>query len=448
MDLPADLIRGSSPFSDSLPPVASPPLYAPPLNQVNQVAQLLRSAQSPLIVIGKGAAYSRAEEALRALVDASQIPFLPTPMGKGVVPDDHARNVSAARSTALQHADVVLLFGARLNWILHMGAPPKWSNSATFIQVDIEPSEIGRNAGSAELGLVGDVRLVADQLRESLGDWSYNAGSESAYLKALKEALARNEAKAANSASKPVPADQRLNYHRAFELIKSTLHELSPPADGGIVYISEGANTMDISRSIFPVMHPRQRLDAGTTAAMGVGMGYAIAAHAVYNGSSTSPCPAAGSAPGSAQDTVAKGRKKIVCFEGDSAFGFSALEVETMARAHMDVLIFVMNNGGVYHGEGGGQAGFDERSASHTLLSTTLGFETRYELLAHMCGGKGYVVRTEEELVRATQEGFREARVCVVNVLIESGEGGKLEFAWQKTGVAKRDKTSGPGPKL
>jgi 2-hydroxyacyl-CoA lyase 1 len=445
VDLPADLIKAElqSPASPtSLVP--SPPPSQTSEAQIFKVSHLIRSAKAPLIVIGKGAAYARAEHEIRALVDATKIPFLPTPMGKGVVPDSHPLNTASARSSALQHADVVLLLGARLNWILHFGDAPKWNNAPTFVQVDIEPLEIGRNASSASHGLVGDLRLITQQLTRALASpqWSYSPPPSSPYLDAVAHSTKKNIASAHTKASRPTAPGSALSFQRAFELIKTTLHDLSPPDDGRIVYISEGANTMDISRSAFPVEHPRLRLDAGTYATMGVGPGYAIAAHAAYNFSG-------GAGPTSA-DGADQARKKIVCFEGDSAFGFSAMEVETMARYGMDVLIFVMNNGGVYHGDADDAGRWGEMRANTVrgreggLRSTSLGWEVGYEKVAEMCGGFGTVARTEEELREATRRGFEEGRVAVVNVMVESGKEGKLEFGWQasakkggKTGEAK-----------
>ena len=338
-------------------------------------------------------------------------------MGKGVLPDSHPLNAAAARSAALQRADVVLVLGARLNWILHFGEAPKWNPRARFIQVDISPDEIGRNAGDADLGLVGDVAVVAQQLVEALQGWRWNA-SVSDYAARLETAKRKNEGVAANKAR-----DDRIpmTYARTFDVIRSTLHRLCDPADGGVVYVSEGANTMDISRSVFPVEHPRLRLDAGTHATMGVGLGYAIAAHEAYNG----PDPEGASGPG--------GRKKVVAIEGDSAFGFSAMEVETMARYGMDVLIFVINNAGVYHGDAksaeewrnlqrASLGGGSERG----LRSTSLSWEVGYEKIAEACGGLGFLVRTPAELEAATVKGY-EARVpVVVNVMIEAGEAKKL----------------------
>ena len=232
----------------------------------------------------------------------------------------------------------------------------------------------------------------------------------------------------------------------ALSTIKSVLHRLSPPEEGGIVYVSEGANTMDISRSIFPVSYPRLRLDAGTYAIMGVGMGYAIAAHQAYN---SMTAEAVSNPPESPK------RKKVVALEGDSAFGFSAMEVETMSRYGMDILIFVMNNGGVYHGDSDSADEWlkmQKVTTQHTaglsaqdsktpggLRSTSLGFEVGYEKLAEACGGSGYLVRTPEELAEATEAGFKDSRVCIINVIIEAGKRGKLEFGWQSS--ARKNKT-------
>ncbi|KAL6720819.1 hypothetical protein ACLMJK_002744 [Lecanora helva] len=428
VDLPADLIQGTIENAEEVPAAAPVPWFlsgGADEMRIFKITQLLQSAKAPLVVIGKGAANARAENGIRELVNTTNIPFLSTPMGKGVVPDSHPANAASARSTALKEADVVLILGARLNWILHFGDAPKWNPAALLIQVDVSAEEIGSNAGDANLGIVGDVAVVVSQLLSALGTWRYSATS-SPYLQKLSSAKSKNEATAA---SKALSAKIPMSYAHAFSVIERTLHRLSSPDTGGIVYVSEGANTMDISRSIFPVSYPRLRLDAGTYATMGVGLGYAIAAHAAYNGSAGEGY----SGPTS--------RKKIVALEGDSAFGFSAMEVETMARYGMDILIFVMNNGGVYHGDSEDAEGWlrmqtktHKGSIQGGLRSTSLGWEVGYEKLSEACGGAGYLVRTPEELSEATEKGFKESKVTVVNVIIESGKDQKLEFGWQASG--------------
>ncbi len=428
VDLPADLIQDTiedAPAIHNLTAVPECPKSGGDESRIDKIVRLLKTAKAPLVVIGKGAAYAQAEHSIRRLIENSRLPFLPTPMGKGVLPDSHPLNTASARSPALKEADAVLILGARLNWILHFGSPPKWNPQASFIQIDISAEEIGRNNPADEsLSILGDLCLVVPQLLRALGSWSYNP-SISPYTSHLSAAKAANTATAAQKASSTAFP---MTFARALSIIEKTLHALSPPDEGAIVYVSEGANTMDISRSIFPVSHPRLRLDAGTHATMGVGLGYAIAAHVAYN---SSP-PAASSGPS------LKKKKKIVALEGDSAFGFSGMEVETMARYKMDILVFVLNNSGVYHGDTDDRSSWTFLQQQNGLRSTSLGFETRYEKVAEMCGGVGMCARTPEELEAATKRGWRDERVTVVNVLIEAGnKGGKLEFGWQDSGRKK-----------
>lgn len=429
IDLPADIIRGSA-EPQSIKPVRMPPRAAADQREIDHFAQMIRSAQAPLVVIGKGAAYAQAEEPIRQLIDQTRIPFLPTPMGKGVVPDSHCSNVSPARSTALRQADVVLLLGARLNWILHFGDGGKWNPAAEFLQVDNCVEELGKGRGDMKHGALGDVSEVANQLSTALQGWQYNNASP--YIDALNKSIQRNVTAAAKKAEMhSIP----MTYSRVFSVIKQSLNKLSLPEDGNIVHVSEGANTMDISRSVFSFEKPRLRLDAGTHATMGVGLGYAIAAFCAYN---------LGDRNGHRDEIKATPKKKVVCIEGDSAFGFSMAEVETMARYRMDILIFIINNGGIYHGDSKTgdewlqlQAKSRDGARRDCLRSTSLGWEVGYEKVAEMCGGKGYLVRSPEELEKATEEGFKAEVPVIVNVIIESGSETKLEFAWQKGSTGK-----------
>jgi 2-hydroxyacyl-CoA lyase 1 len=415
VDIPADIIQGLTEQTKSLKPLPEAPRTSADPARIAEAVELLRAAKAPLVVVGKGAAFAKAEEQIRQLINQTKMPFLPTPMGKGVLPDSHVSNAASARSSALKDADVVLVLGARLNWILHFGDKPKWNADAKFIQVDISAEEIGKNSGNAELGIVGDLKIVVSQLCDELQGWTYDDIS-SPYCQRLRASKQKNEANAATTAK----IDRTpMTYHRTFDVIKKTLHRLSPPEDGNVVYISEGANTMDIARSAFPVEEPRIRLDAGTNATMGVGLAYAIAAHSAYN------------LPNPEGFSRSSSRKKIVCLEGDSAFGFSMPEVETMARYNMDILIFVINNGGIYHGDSDDADEWlklQERSKDghDGLRSTSLGYQVGYEKMAGMCGGLGFLVKTPEELEKATEKGFKASVPVVINVIIESGASSKL----------------------
>lgn len=343
-------------------------------------------------------------------------------MGKGVVPDSSPNNYSAARSTALKEADVILVLGARLNWILSFGLPPKWGPTAKIIQIDITADELGKNAGHPSLSLVGDVGLVIEQISSHLSGWRWQSKSNDFHRK-LQAAKWRNEGKAAKKAAAdtlPMP------FERAFDIMRTTLNDLSNPKDGDIVYVSEGANAMDISRSIFTMEHPRLKLDAGTYATMGVGLGYCIAAHTAYNFTGEGKAGASG-------------RKKIVAIEGDSAFGFSGMEVETMARYQMDVLIFVMNNSGLYRGDTPKAEVWEERRKNTVAGTTTtgdgltawsLGYQTDYGKVAEMAGGIGITARTPTELKKATEDGFKAKVPVVVNVIVDPQSDLPMDFSW------------------
>ncbi|KAK9454110.1 thiamine diphosphate-binding protein [Dipodascopsis uninucleata] len=394
VDLPADFIQGEVKVSDlpELIPAIDAPRSMPDPHKIDMAVSLLRQARSPLIIIGKGAAYSRAEKSIRKFVESTGIPFLPTPMGKGVVPDSSPLNFAAARSAALKSADVILLLGGRLNWILHYGEEPKFSPNAKIIQVDISPEEIGNNnVSNACYGLTGDIDLTVESLSAKMTGYKLSGISEH-----LLWSRSKNQASAEKKAMK---ATSPLGYHHSYKIIKDAIKESGRKT----IFVSEGANSMDIARSSFDVEEPRQRLDAGTMATMGVGIGYAIAAAAA--------CP----------DTLP------VCIEGDSAFGFSAMEIETAVRSKLPMAIFVMNNNGVYHGV---NPSAYQSVDTAPLPSTALGFETRYDILAESLGGKGILVRTPQELEDAAKIALTSGRVTVVNVLIDPGSDTKLEFGW------------------
>ncbi|XP_056457559.1 2-hydroxyacyl-CoA lyase 1 isoform X2 [Gadus chalcogrammus] len=321
VDIPGDMVNAKVERKDVRVVSCCPP---PPVSlaypgAIIDALSVLRAAKRPLVVIGKGAAYGRAEASLRDLVEVGGLPFLPTPMGKGVLPDEHPNCVAAARSRALLHADVILLFGARLNWILHFGLPPRFNPHVKIIQVDLCAEEMGNNVRPAA-ALLGDVNGIVTQLLEQITKegWKYPSNTE--WWSSLKEKMAAN---AKTSQALALQAVEPMNYYTLFH----HMAQLLPP---DCIIVSEGANTMDIGRTMLPNSLPRHRLDAGTFGTMGVGLGFAIAAAALERGQGTG--------------------QRVVCVEGDSAFGFSGMEVETMCRYKLAVVIIVVNNNGIYSG--------------------------------------------------------------------------------------------------
>uniref|UniRef100_UPI003AAAFAD4 2-hydroxyacyl-CoA lyase 1 isoform X2 n=1 Tax=Centroberyx gerrardi TaxID=166262 RepID=UPI003AAAFAD4 len=380
-----------------------PPVSLADHTAITEALSVLKGAKRPLVIIGKGAAYGRAEAALRELVERSGLPFLPTPMGKGVLPDDHPNCVAAARSRALLQADVVVLLGARLNWILHFGLPPRFDPHVKVIQVDLCAEEMGNNVRPA-VALLGDINAIVSQLLEYVrkDGWKYPSNTE--WWSTLKEKIAAN---AKISKVLALQSAVPMNYYTVF-------HHISQLLPHDCVIVSEGANTMDIGRTMLHNYLPRHRLDAGTFGTMGVGLGFAIAAAAL-------------------EKSQNKGQR-IVCVEGDSAFGFSGMEVETMCRYNLPVVIIVVNNNGIYSGVDPETWKEMAKMGDLTTIAppVTLLPEARYDEVMTAFGGRGFLVRTAEELRSALQLSLSDwERPSLLNVLIDPASDRKQqEFPW------------------
>jgi 2-hydroxyacyl-CoA lyase 1 len=390
LDLPGDIITATMEEDEvHYPPrCPDPPRTLADPDSIDRALAALRSAERPLVIVGKGAAYARAEDEVRQFLEATQLPFLPTPMGKGVVPDDHPLAVSAARSTALQQADLILLMGARLNWILHFGLPPRFDPKVRVIQMDIAAEEIGTNV-PAEVGLVGDARAVTRQLNEALARDPWQYPPETTWWNTLQQKIEENRLMV-----EPRYQDDSvpMGYYRVLGDIRDCL-----PRDA--VIVSEGASTMDIGRTVLPNFLPRHRLDAGTFGTMGVGMGFAIAAAAVHPD------------------------KKVVAVEGDSAFGFSGMEVEVACRYNLPICFIIVNNNGI----GGGPGELRPDRVPPNAYTPN----ARYEKIIEAFGGKGYFVTTPAELKPALESALADDRPTIVNIMIDARSQRKQQqFAW------------------
>uniref|UniRef100_A0A7C9D3D6 2-hydroxyacyl-CoA lyase n=1 Tax=Opuntia streptacantha TaxID=393608 RepID=A0A7C9D3D6_OPUST len=368
-----------------------------PSKDVSIAVSALRQAQRPLIVFGKGAAYAKAEDSLRKLVESTGIPFLPTPMGKGLLPDTHELAATAARSLAIGQCDVALVVGARLNWLLHFGEPPKWSKDVKFILVDVDEEEIKRR--KPYLGLVGDAKKVVDLINKEIKDDPFCLGKNHPWVEAISKKVKDNVSRMEAQLAKDVVP---FNFFTPLRIIRDKITELGTPAP---VLVSEGANTMDVGRAVLLQMEPRTRLDAGTWGTMGVGLGYCIAAAVA--------CP----------------DRLVVAVEGDSGFGFSAMEVETLVRYQLPVVVIVFNNGGVY---GGDRRNPEEITGPHKDDPAPTSFvpEAKYHVLMEAFGGKGYVTRDPAELKSALDESFSAKKPAVINVIIDpyaGAESGRMQ---------------------
>ncbi|XP_039435139.1 2-hydroxyacyl-CoA lyase 1 [Culex pipiens pallens] len=380
-----------------------PPIAFPSEKCVRQAAHLLANAKRPLIIIGKGAAYARAELHLRQLVHQTNLPFLPTPMGKGVVPDLDPQCVAPARTLALQKADCILLLGARLNWMLHFGRAPRYSEGVKIIQVDLNPEEL-HNSVLSSVAVQSDIVPFTEQLIDELANMHFTFDNKNDWWVDLRAKCDKNR-KIVDKMAQDVKVP--LNYHAVFHHLQELI-----PKDA--IIVSEGANTMDIGRTFLHNKWPRHRLDAGTFGTMGVGPGFAIAAALVCRDRF----------PG----------EKVICVEGDSAFGFSGMEIETMMRYQLPVVIVIVNNGGIYSGFD--KQTYDDMRSGGDLTQVTpptaLAVETHYEAMMGMFGATGHFVRTIPELQKAVKEALvLTDRPTIINVIISPQADRKpQDFQW------------------
>ena len=391
LDMSDDVISAELPLADihDAPTVSEPPRSTVPEESVAAALDTLKSAENPLVIVGKGMAWARAEQEVRQFIDSTQLPFLATPMGKGVVPDDHPLSVAPARTHALQNADVVFLMGARLNWILHFGLPPRFNPDVKIIQLDANPDEIGTNV-PAEVALVGDGQAVMGQVNAKLEQEPWQYPEETSWRTALDSA---GEANVTMAAEMMADDSTPMNYYRVLKDVRDSI-----PRDS--IIVGEGANTMDIGRTILNNYEARTRLDAGTYGTMGIGLGFAIAAACVHPD------------------------RRTVAVQGDAAFGFSGMEVETACRYNLPLTVVVINNNGI----GGGSA---EMPADGPPPPGMYLPESRYEKIMEAFGGRAYYVEGPEGMKEALDEANSGEGPALVHIRIDPRAGRKPQkFEW------------------
>lgn len=386
LDLPAKLFSqamDAEAGAASLVKVIDPaPAQLPAPSAIARALGVLKGAKRPLIVLGKGAAYAQADDAIRALVERSGIPYVPMSMAKGLLPDTHAQSAGAARSLVLKEADVVVLVGARLNWLLSHGKGKTWGapGSKKFIQIDIEPKEMDSNV-EIVAPVVGDIGSCVAALLDGMGDgWTL---PPAAWTDAI---TAKKEENLSKMASKLRKNSAPMDFHGALGALRTIIKE-RPDA----ILVNEGANTLDLARGIIDMYQPRKRLDVGTWGIMGIGMGFAVGA-AVETG------------------------KPVLAVEGDSAFGFSGMEVETICRYDLPICIVVFNNNGIYRGTDIDPTGRDPGT-------TVFVKDSRYDRMMEAFGGVGVNVTTPDELSRAVNEAMDSGRPTLINAVIDPQAG-------------------------
>lgn len=385
LDLTAKALSGAVAAdigAQSLIEVVDPaPRQIPAPDSIIRALELLAAAERPLVILGKGAAYAQADDDIRSFIETTGAPYLPMSMAKGLLSDKHPQSAAAARSFVLGQADVVVLIGARLNWLLSHGKGKQWAPKVRFIQLDIMPTEIDSNRAIAA-PVIGDIRSSVAALLAGIK--AKPVKPRGPWLAAIAEQTKKNAARMATHLdAKPSPMD----FYSAMRVIRDVL------ADKPDVFVvNEGANTLDYGRNIIDMQLPRKRLDAGTWGVMGIGMGYAIGA------------------------TVSSGQP-VLAVEGDSAFGFSGMEIETICRYELPVVVVIFNNNGIYRGDDINHGGGSDPAP------TALMKDARYEKLIEAYGGAGYYVTETNGLTQALTDALKSGKPALINCIIDPAAG-------------------------
>ena len=385
LDLPAKLfgqvMDAAAGLKSLVKVIDAAPAQIPAPAAVRRALDVLKSAKRPLIILGKGAAYAQADDQIRALVERSGVPFLPMSMAKGLLPDTHPQCAGAARSTVLKDSDVVMLIGARLNWLLSHGKGKTWGDAPKkFIQIDIEPKEMDSNV-EIVAPVVGDIGSCVSALLEGMGgNWP---AAPADWVNTVNKKRDDNVAK---MAPKLMSNASPMDYHGALGALRTIIKE-RPDA----ILVNEGANTLDLARGVIDMYKPRKRLDVGTWGVMGIGMGYSIAA-AVETG------------------------KPVLAVEGDSAFGFSGMEVETVCRYKLPVCIVIFNNDGIYRGT-------DVNAGGSDPATTVFVKGSRYDKMMEAFGGVGINATSPDELKRAVNAAMDSGKPTLINAVIDPAAG-------------------------
>ncbi len=355
---------------------------APNADAVARAVDIISKAKRPAVLLGKGAAYAQVDDRIKTLVEKFKIPYLSMSMAKGLMPDEGELSALACRSTVMEQADVTIVIGARLNWMLSFGRG-KWNPDMKFVQLDVEPREMDRNVPVAA-PVVGDMGLSLDAIIEGLSKSGMQIDPQ--WVPALQtETKSKNSKFAARlqAASSAMP----MNHWTALAAIKPVL-DVNPD----VILVNEGANTLDDTRDTITQSLPRHRVDCASWAIMGMGMGSTIGA------------------------AVATG-KSVVAIEGDSAFGFSGMDFSTICRFNLPCTVVIFNNGGIYNGVGVNPGGGTDPAP------TTLDIHARYDKLGEAFGAQTYYVTTPAELTQALTEAIASRKPSLIDVQLGADSG-------------------------
>jgi thiamine pyrophosphate-dependent acetolactate synthase large subunit-like protein len=339
--------------------------------QVAALVSALQKAERPLVVSGSGVIWSRAWNEMQQFVEAAGVPFYTTPQGRGVVPDDHEYSYLAMRSSAFRDADLIIVLGTRMNYIIGHASPPRFGPNATIARIDVDAAEIAMAARYVDIPIVGDCKAVLGQLLEAIkGKLSPNS------FKAWRQKLHDGEQQKRTAAGANRPADDGdIHPVRMLEAVRDFMKR-------DAILCVDGQETLNFGRQTMPTFAPGHRLNSGPFGTMGVGLPFGVGAKVA--------CP----------------DKQVIVVHGDGSMGMNAMEMDTAIRHKIPLLIVISLNGG--------WTGDPKREKP----GRDLGY-MRYDKICEALGGYGEYITKAEDITPAlerAQKKVDEGMVALVNV--------------------------------
>ena len=368
LDLPGDALYGRTGEAGVwFPPGGQAPARpAPGEDAIARAVAILAAAERPLVLSGSGVFWSDAAAELRAFIDQARIPFYTTPLGRGVVPEDHELAFLGARGQAFREADAILTVGTRFNFIVSYGHPPRFAEDVKVIQIDTDPTEIGHNR-PVELGIVADARLALGALTEAAREAGLRASDDwIARLGESDHAKRQQTLELAESDATPIHPLRIAN-------------EIVNAADRDAIVCIDGMETLNYGRQWIPAYAEGARLNAGPNGCMGTGIPFAMGAKAA--------------APG----------RQVIAFVGDGSFLMNVQEFDTMVRHDLPIVAVINQNGGWTGGP-------------NTTPGRSLGFHQRYHDVVEALGGHGELVTEPQEIRPAIERALASGKPACVNV--------------------------------
>jgi thiamine pyrophosphate-dependent acetolactate synthase large subunit-like protein len=339
--------------------------------QVDALIGALAEAKNPLIVSGSGVIWSRAWAEMQAFVEAAGIPFYTTPQGRGVVPDDHPYSFLSMRSGAFKEADLIVVLGTRMNYIIGHASPPRFGPAAIIARIDIDPTEIGAAARYVDIPIVGDCKAVLGQLLQGIKG-RINPDKYAGWRKQLADG---EVAKRSSAGANKLQEDGDIHPVRMLEAVRDF-------AKRDAILCVDGQETLNYGRLTIPTFSPGHRLNSGPFGTMGVGLPFGVGAKVA--------CP----------------DKQVIVVHGDGSMGLNAMELDTAIRHKIPILVVISLNGG--------WTGDPKREKP----GRDLGY-TRYDKICEALGGYGeYITKVEDirPALERAQKKVDEGMVALVNV--------------------------------